>query len=51
MRYATEAVRAPVGKPATRLRKRLKSVQDFLGEQHDTAVARPVLRELLASAP
>ncbi|MFZ0117920.1 MAG: CYTH and CHAD domain-containing protein [Pseudonocardiaceae bacterium] len=48
LRYATEAVKPAVGKPATRLRKRLKAVQDLLGEHQDTAVSRPVLRELAA---
>lgn len=48
LRYATEAVRPTLGKPAARLRKRLKAVQDLLGEHQDTAVSRPVLRELAA---
>lgn len=50
LRYATEAVRPTLGKPAKRLRKRLKAVQDLLGEHQDTAVSRPVLRELAAQA-
>jgi CHAD domain-containing protein len=50
LRYATEAVQPTLGKPAARLRKRLKSVQDLLGEHQDTAVSRPVLRELAAQA-
>lgn len=50
LRYATEAVRPTIGKPATRLRKSLKSVQDLLGEHQDTAVSRPVLRGLAAQA-
>ncbi|MGH3550253.1 MAG: CHAD domain-containing protein [Pseudonocardiaceae bacterium] len=50
LRYATEAVRPTVGKPAGRLRKRLKAVQDLLGEHQDTAVSRPALRELAAQA-
>jgi CHAD domain-containing protein len=50
LRYATEAVQPTLGKPATRLRKRLKSVQDLLGEHQDTAVSRPVLRKLAAQA-
>jgi CHAD domain-containing protein len=50
LRYATEAVQSTLGKPAKRLRKRLKAVQDLLGEHQDTAVARPVLRELAAQA-
>lgn len=50
LRYATEAARPAAGKPAARLRKRLKSVQDLLGEHQDTVVSRPVLRELAAQA-
>ncbi|MBV8993749.1 MAG: CYTH and CHAD domain-containing protein [Pseudonocardiales bacterium] len=50
LRYATEAVQPTLGKPATRLRKRLKAVQQLLGEHQDTAVSRPVLRELAAQA-
>ena len=50
LRYATEAVAPTVGKPAARLRKRLKAVQEVLGEHQDTAVSRPVLRELAAQA-
>lgn len=50
LRYATEAVQLTVGKPAARLRKRLKAVQELLGEHQDTAVSRPVLRELAAQA-
>ena len=50
LRYATEAVQPTVGKPAARLRKGLKSVQDLLGEHQDAAVSRPVLRELAGQA-
>lgn len=50
LRYATETVQPTLGKPAARLRKRLKSVQELLGEHQDTAVSRPVLRELAAQA-
>ena len=46
LRYATEAAEPAVGKPAKRLRKRLKPVQSLLGDHQDTVVARPVLREL-----
>lgn len=48
LRYATETVQPALGKPAARLRKHLKSVQDLLGAHQDTAVSRPVLRELAA---
>lgn len=50
LRYATEAVEPTVSKPATRLRKRLKNVQQLLGDHQDTAVSRPALRELAAQA-
>ena len=50
LRYATEAVEPALGKPAARLRKHLKFVQDLLGEHQDAVVSRPVLRELAAQA-
>ena len=50
LRYATEAAEPALGKPAGRLRKRLKPVQTLLGDHPDTVVARPVLRELAARA-
>ncbi|MBV9141530.1 MAG: CYTH and CHAD domain-containing protein [Pseudonocardiales bacterium] len=50
LRYATEAVKPTLGKPAGRLRKHLKSVQNLLGEHQDAVVSRPVLRELAARA-
>ncbi|MDQ4009581.1 MAG: CYTH and CHAD domain-containing protein [Actinomycetota bacterium] len=50
LRYATEAVEPTLGKPAARLRKRLKAVQELLGEHQDTAVSRPVLRKLAVQA-
>ncbi|MGB8994551.1 MAG: CYTH and CHAD domain-containing protein [Pseudonocardiaceae bacterium] len=50
LRYATEAVEPALGKPAKRLQRRLKKVQELLGAHQDTAVSRPVLRELAAQA-
>lgn len=50
LRYATEAVKPTVGKPAQRLRRRLKKVQTLLGEHQDAVVSRPVLRELAVQA-
>ena len=50
LRYAAEAVRPAVGGPAKRLGKRLKAVQDLLGEHQDIVVSRPVLRALAAQA-
>jgi CHAD domain-containing protein len=46
LRYPVEAAEPAVGKPATRLRKRLKPMQRVLGDHQDAVVARPVLREL-----
>jgi CHAD domain-containing protein len=43
-RYAVEVVAPAAGKPATRLVRRLKQVQDLLGTHQDTVVAREVLR-------
>lgn len=50
LRYATEAVEPALGKPAKRLQRRLKKVQELLGAHQDTAVSRPVLRELATQA-
>jgi CHAD domain-containing protein len=47
-RYACEAVRPVVGKPARRLAKRLGDLQDVLGDLHDTAVAEDWLRAAAA---
>jgi CHAD domain-containing protein len=46
LRYATEVALPVLGKPARRFRKRVKAVQQLLGEHHDAVVARPVLREI-----
>jgi CHAD domain-containing protein len=43
-RYAAEAVTALAPRPARRLVKRLKRLQDTLGEHQDTVVARGLLR-------
>ena len=51
LRYATETAEPAVGKPARRLRKRLKPVQNLLGDHQDSVVARPVLREFGAQTP
>ncbi|MFJ5139678.1 CHAD domain-containing protein [Streptomyces sp. NPDC088707] len=45
-RYAAEAARPTLGKPAKRLAKRVKAVQSLLGEHQDAVVARGTLREL-----
>ncbi|MEU4077312.1 metal-binding protein [Streptomyces venezuelae] len=45
-RYAAEAARPTLGKPAKKLAKRVKAVQSLLGEHQDAVVARDALREL-----
>lgn len=49
-RYAAEAARPVLGKPAKRLAKRVKAVQSVLGDHQDSVVAREVLRELAVQA-
>ncbi|MER5203908.1 CYTH and CHAD domain-containing protein [Streptomyces sp. NPDC002825] len=44
-RYAADAARPTLGKPAKRLSKRIKAVQSLLGEHQDSVVARAALRE------
>ncbi|MFJ5829859.1 CHAD domain-containing protein [Streptomyces sp. NPDC093089] len=44
-RYAADAARPTLGKPAKRLAKRVKAVQSLLGEHQDAVVARAALRE------
>ena len=44
-RYAAEAARPTLGKPAKKLGKRVKAVQSLLGEHQDSVVARAALRE------
>jgi inorganic triphosphatase YgiF len=46
LRYAVEVATPVLGRPATRLRRRLAAVQDLLGERQDTVVSREVLRRL-----
>ncbi|MEU6278324.1 CYTH and CHAD domain-containing protein [Streptomyces populi] len=50
LRYAAEAARPALGKPARRLGKRVKAVQRVSGAQHDSVVTRDVLRRLAVSA-
>ncbi|MEU6494102.1 CYTH and CHAD domain-containing protein [Streptomyces sp. NPDC046984] len=50
LRYAAEAARPALGKPARRLGKRAKAVQQVSGSQHDGVVARDALRRLAVSA-
>jgi CHAD domain-containing protein len=46
LRYAAQAAAPALGKPARRLVKRVKHVQELLGDHQDAVVARPVLREI-----
>ncbi|MGW4110008.1 CYTH and CHAD domain-containing protein [Actinosynnema sp. NPDC004786] len=50
LRYAVELSEPVFGKRAKKYRKRVKAVQELLGEHQDGVVARPVLRELGAKA-
>jgi CHAD domain-containing protein len=50
LRYATEAAEPALGTPARDLVKRVKSVQELLGDHQDSVVTAPVLRELGAQA-
>ncbi|MFJ6612496.1 CHAD domain-containing protein [Streptomyces sp. NPDC091289] len=45
-RYAGEAARPALGKPAKRFAKRVKAVQTVLGDHQDSVVAREALRAL-----
>lgn len=49
-RYAAEAARPALGKPAGKSAKRLKAVQGLLGEHQDGVVAREALRALAVQA-
>ncbi|MGW2176587.1 CYTH and CHAD domain-containing protein [Streptomyces sp. NPDC001732] len=49
-RYAAEAARPALGKPAKRFTKRMKAVQSLLGDHQDSVVAREALRILAAQA-
>jgi CHAD domain-containing protein len=50
VRYAAEAAAPILGKPARRLIKQVKHIQELLGDHQDAVVARPVLRELAVTA-
>ncbi|WP_419994900.1 CHAD domain-containing protein [Streptomyces boninensis] len=49
-RYAAEAARAAVGKPAKRFAARMTEVQELLGDHQDSVVVREALRDLAAQA-
>jgi CHAD domain-containing protein len=50
LRYMTDVVAPVIGKPATRLRRQTKKLQDLLGEYQDAVVARSVLQQLATVA-
>ncbi|TXS08932.1 CYTH and CHAD domain-containing protein [Streptomyces sp. NBC_01201] len=50
VRYAAEAARPALGKPAKRFARRMKSVQSVLGDHQDSVVARDALRTLAVQA-
>lgn len=50
LRYAAEAARPALGKPAKRLGKHVKAVQKTLGDHHDSVVARDTLRRQAVAA-
>ncbi|MFF8370740.1 CHAD domain-containing protein [Streptomyces lydicus] len=49
-RYAAEAARPALGRPAKKFAKRVKRVQQLLGDHQDSVVARGALRELATQA-
>jgi CHAD domain-containing protein len=51
LRYAAEVAAPVLGTKAKGLVKRVKAVQELLGEHQDSVVARGLLRELGAAAP
>ncbi|MFF9685664.1 CHAD domain-containing protein [Streptomyces sp. NPDC014623] len=50
VRYAAEAARPALGKPAKKFAKRMKTVQSVLGDHQDSVVARGALRTLAVRA-
>ncbi|MFC9237309.1 CHAD domain-containing protein [Streptomyces decoyicus] len=49
-RYAAEASRPALGRPAKKFARRIKRVQQLLGDHQDSVVARDALRELATQA-
>ncbi|MGY5127505.1 CYTH and CHAD domain-containing protein [Streptomyces nigrescens] len=49
-RYAAEAARPALGRPAKKFARRTKRVQQLLGDHQDSVVARAALRELATQA-
>ncbi|MFD9504075.1 CHAD domain-containing protein [Streptomyces sp. NPDC060035] len=50
VRYAGEAARPALGKPAKKFAKKMKAVQSVLGDHQDSVVARDALRTLASQA-
>ncbi|MFC8590538.1 CYTH and CHAD domain-containing protein [Streptomyces atroolivaceus] len=50
VRYAAEAAKPALGKPARKFAERMKSVQSVLGDHQDSVVARDALRALAVQA-
>lgn len=50
LRYVTEIAASVVGKPARRLSRQAKKLQDLLGDYQDAVVTLPVLSRLGAAA-
>ncbi|WAP56005.1 CYTH and CHAD domain-containing protein [Streptomyces sp. S465] len=50
VRYAAETARPALGKPAKKFARRMRAVQDVLGDHQDSVVAREALRTLAAQA-
>jgi CHAD domain-containing protein len=50
VRYMTEILTPINGKPALRLRRQAKKLQDLLGDYQDAVVTRPLLHKLSAAA-
>jgi len=50
VRYMTQILIPIIGKPARRLHKHTKKLQNLLGEYQDAVIARPILKQLAATA-
>jgi CHAD domain-containing protein len=50
LRYVTQVAAPALGKPARRLGRQAKKLQDLLGDYQDAVVTRPLLRELGSAA-
>ncbi|WP_413799256.1 CHAD domain-containing protein [Streptomyces iranensis] len=50
VRYAAETARPALGKSAKRFARRMRAVQDVLGDHQDSVVAREALRQLATQA-